>query len=626
MAFPRFSKKSMPPQAGLAKEEELVIFSRATRRVIQTALICFFLASPLHAAPVVDAVLAELGYGPDAYEVMLTWQEAAPSRGETLVYGVRLAPVDDGELPFDLYYDATGAVLDADTLAAWGVQRKDWAWKALYKSGEPASAQKSATPAPMMKSTLQNVPQWDVGAPDVAQALAEDEANELTPAKGPVRIGLLQEIAPAIDVAFQDSSSEGVWTQLADGAWLWSVILSSPDAVGIRVRLTQAQLPAGAFVAVYNADNPQESYGPLRPEEALWTPTCFGDRMLIECVVPAKATLEARTPLFSIDSLLHQYRSLDSLSKQAGFCNLDVACYPEWEETAKAVGGITYISDGAAGWCTGTLLADEVTDTVVPFFLTANHCVDTTQEAATVEVFWLYGTDACDGAEPDRATVPRTIGGADLRVSSTSTDVTLLQLREEPPAGLSYAGFTTAYPDLGTDVTGIHHPNGDFKRICFGVITDDGSPFEGQRLQPVSRYHEVLWDSDGGVTEGGSSGSALFVSDAEGAFIVGQLWGGRASCFAKQEPDYYGRFDVSYPLLQSWLKGQIPDEGEGEGENEGEGEGEAEGEEKTAFLGCAASESGQLGFSGFMPSLVCFLVACALISFFLKSPATREEQ
>jgi len=68
---------------------------------------------------------------------------------------------------------------------------------------------------------------------------------------------------------------------------------------------------------------------------------------------------------------------------------------------------------------------------------------------------------------------------------------------------------------------------------------------------------------------GGSSGCPLLLSDSR--LIVGQLWGGNASCSYPDEPDYFGRFEETFPLVDQWL-------GEGEGEGE-EGEGEGEGEE-----------------------------------------------
>lgn len=39
--------------------------------------------------------------------------------------------------------------------------------------------------------------------------------------------------------------------------------------------------------------------------------------------------------------------------------------------------------------------------------------------------------------------------------------------------------------------------------------------------------------------------------------IIGQLWGGPGSCSTSTNLDYYGRFDVSYPLMAAYLNPMI---------------------------------------------------------------------
>ena len=51
-----------------------------------------------------------------------------------------------------------------------------------------------------------------------------------------------------------------------------------------------------------------------------------------------------------------------------------------------------------------------------------------------------------------------------------ATDTTLLRLNTAPPAGVSFAGFSTSPPAVGTAVTGIHHPKGDLQKISFGSV------------------------------------------------------------------------------------------------------------------------------------------------------------
>jgi hypothetical protein len=102
---------------------------------------------------------------------------------------------------------------------------------------------------------------------------------------------------------------------------------------------------------------------------------------------------------------------------------------------------------------------------------------------------------------------------------------------------------------VGTAVTAIHHPRGEYKRISFGHTTNTGSGGAGEPVQPYSRFLEVLWDE--GTTEKGSSGSPLLLVGTQ--VIVGQLWGGNASCTSVEEPDYFGRFDQTFPVIEQWL-------------------------------------------------------------------------
>ena len=57
-----------------------------------------------------------------------------------------------------------------------------------------------------------------------------------------------------------------------------------------------------------------------------------------------------------------------------------------------------------------------------------------------------------------------------------------------------------------------------------------------------------------GTTEGGSSGSGLFRTIGSTRYVVGQLFGGDASCSNREGGDAYGRFDLAYSAaLSRWL-------------------------------------------------------------------------
>jgi len=112
---------------------------------------------------------------------------------------------------------------------------------------------------------------------------------------------------------------------------------------------------------------------------------------------------------------------------------------------------------------------------------------------------------------------------------------------------VSYLGWSISLQSLQTFVTCIHHPSGSFKRISFGSLTNTDNTHP-------DLFHEVIYAF--GTTEHGSSGCPLMIS-ATGQFI-GQLWGGGASCTNIEYPDYYGRFDVTFPIVRDYLDPVLP--------------------------------------------------------------------
>jgi lysyl endopeptidase len=136
--------------------------------------------------------------------------------------------------------------------------------------------------------------------------------------------------------------------------------------------------------------------------------------------------------------------------------------------------------------------------------------------------------------------------GATYLYSDPATDGMLLRLNGTPPAGSEFAGWDFALLPASSDIVGIHHPNGDAKKVS-----------SGQQLSRDADQNEVAWLS--GTTEGGSSGSGLFTADANGYHLRGGLLGGNASCANTGalanagNRDYYSRFDLVFPHIASYL-------------------------------------------------------------------------
>ncbi len=399
-----------------------------------------------------------------------------------------------------------------------------------------------------------------LAAPDLSVVQAEDATRRQQDAKGRARVGIRRLLAEPIQVAGEKTS----WTTLPDGTRAWSARLESEEALGLRVRLESVRLPAGAGLWVFNAEDPSEVHGPFEAQSLgdrseLWLPSIFGSVVVVECRVDAGASL----PAFRITELTHRYVPLgqdagvkagasDAGAKSAAGCHVDVSCEPAWATTSRAVAGIGSVGVIGEMFCTGCLLNDLNEAPKTDYFLTAAHCITSQAEADSTEFYWNYQTSTCKGSAPNPATVPRTVGGANIlstKSRGTGNDHCFMQLRGTVPGGVTYAGWNSDPPASGEALTGIHHPQGDYKRISIGVLQGENANFR-----------TVRWTR--GVTEVGSSGSPLFNAKQQ---VIGQLYGGDSDCSnldPYQQIDEYGRFNVTFPTVRRWLLNEpvaVPD-------------------------------------------------------------------
>lgn len=388
-------------------------------------------------------------------------------------------------------------------------------------------------------------------APDLSVVRAEDAAESRHNAKGRVRVGIRRRLPEPVRLIGAKAS----WTLLPDGTRVWSARLESDGAEGVRIHLESLQLPEGTELRVFNPDDPSEVVGPfdaatLEGRVDFWTPSLFAAAAILECRVPAGV----RPASFRITELTHRYVRLggepdaragvsDAEPKNAAVCEVDVSCESAWATTSHAVAGIGSVGVAGELFCTGCLLNDLNEAPKTDYFLTAAHCITSQSEADTTEFYWNYQTSTCKGAVPNPATVPRTVGGASIlstKSRASGNDHCFLQLRGTIPGGVTYAGWNTDPPASGEALAGIHHPQGDYKRISLGVNQGENA-----------NYRIVRWTR--GVTEVGSSGSPLFNARQQ---VVGQLFGGDSDCSnpdPSQQIDEYGRFNVTFPTVRRWL-------------------------------------------------------------------------
>ncbi len=324
--------------------------------------------------------------------------------------------------------------------------------------------------------------------------------------------------------------------------------LMATGAQAVRVHFTSVNLPPGAQILVYARDQANEVYGPYTargPEGTgdFWTPPITGENVVVEYFTPAASPDE--TPPYLIPEISHLYRQINLTSAQteqdAALCHLDVPA--EWKEAAKSVAAITYLTPRYEYACSATLL-NSVGNTGVPYLLTANHCVSRQQEASNLQVTWFK-----DSVSPANR---QSTFGAEIVATGLGGDFTLLKLRQAPPAGARFLGWTTEPSAIASMITGIHHPQNSYQRISFGKTIPDTCPPDIP-AELCAGFQSVRWDA--GITEPGSSGSGLLVGTAADPKLVGTLTGGASSCANPQGTDVYGRFASYFSAFEFYLTG-----------------------------------------------------------------------
>lgn len=509
-----------------------------------------------------EAVLEQRGLAPQQFTFEYAWTEQAPGQSGEVIVGYRFRAVEKGVgtppttaggrpyVAFDLYTTLDGVLLSAEEVAGLGIRAKTAVGGTREKGAEVGGAVAPGGEKPKVFPRAREAAARRVvklPALDPADVAAIESRQGRRGGKGGEIVGVVRDLPVAGRVTDTDAAF-GEWTLEADGTRVWAASIESPGAVAQRLGFSRLELPEGAQIVVYDPAEPEEVYGPIEgpaPEGGLWVPSCFAEVVAVECQVPRGAAGVD----FVLEQTAHVFKDfLTPLLSTAGGCNLDLSCYPGWAETGRGVAAYGYISSPYVLRCTGALIADTDLTTDIPYFLTANHCLSTQYAAQNSEFYWLWQTSVCDGAPPPINTVPRS-EGADYLIGSGGSgytgggsDFTLLRLKTPPAPNSTWLGWTTAAPPVPTPITVIHHPRGDYKRISFGETESYGGV-------AGSYFHKVVYSA--GTTEPGSSGSPLMI-EATGQ-IIGQLWGGTASCDLPLDPDYFGRFDVTYSLVSPWL-------------------------------------------------------------------------
>ena len=340
----------------------------------------------------------------------------------------------------------------------------------------------------------------------------------------------------------------GQWSA-EQGMSVWRTVIAAPGALAMSVRFSEFHLPKGARMFLWNREHIEFIGGFDHRNHKDWgglaTGLVAGQALVVELQVPVG---QEDACALRMDQVVHAYRDIAGKAAQeaevlgaargpygnSGDCNINVNC-PEGATWQCEKRSVALIVQGGFAVCTGALVNNTAQDGT-PLFLTANHCLG--GNVGNWTFIFNHETEGCTG---NTGPTNQVVSGADLLVSSSSSDFGLLLLDETPPASYDvfYAGWDGTDGLNVQNATGIHHPSGDLKKICF----EEDAPYHDNAAGAAVWWIDA-WED--GVTEGGSSGSPLFDQNHR---IIGQLYGGAAACSGNQNNgqfDYYGRMGVSF--------------------------------------------------------------------------------
>ena len=374
---------------------------------------------------------------------------------------------------------------------------------------------------------------------DMEQLASEDAATAKFK-DAPWRFGIEREV-------LWDAETHGTWTQ--EGAYdVWRLGVRAELATSWSFYFSSFDVPKGGELFVWNASREDFlgsfTYANEKPWGGLAIGLLDGNSVVLEYRQP-RGLVE--TPALIVSQAVQGYRSLlkraDEVDEKmnvqgpfgnSGSCNINVNC-PEGADWQIEKTAVALIVNGGFASCSGSMINNTANDGT-PYFLTANHCLGNPN---TWTYYFNHESSTCSGSSGPTS---MSISGGSLLVADGGADVALIELSSAPPASwdVEYAGWDAsgATPE---NATGIHHPSGDVKKICF----EEDSPYTSS-----TGGAQVWWidNWEAGVTEPGSSGSPLFDQNHR---IIGQLYGGAAACSGSVNNgafDYYGRFNVSWGL------------------------------------------------------------------------------
>lgn len=411
--------------------------------------------------------------------------------------------------------------------------------------------------------TTSVVPVLEVEVPDMIEVRLEDDRADLE--FKPSRVATLQKVG----VNFMDVAAP---QKVKDGT-IWRLQLSSYGALGLAIYSDRFHIPKGGRLFAYDPARKQLlgafSEDNNNPLQVFAMDFILGTSIILEYFCPENVSEDL---IFDITEVAYGYKDMgykNSAFGTSGGCNVNMACSEgdNYRYQGRGVVRISIYNTYGISFCTGTLLNNTRNDKT-PLILTAGHCIDDGGDSPryTARHIYRFNFETPDCENPSTFSGSyHTLTGSDLLAYDSTYgglgDFALLKLKNTIPDYFNpfWCGWdrSDATPVAGV---GIHHPSGDVKKIS--TYTRRPIITYYPNGHGIDSHFKVYWartEHGYGITEGGSSGSALFNNEG---LVVGDLTGGTSDCFAPdtRKSDFYGRLNYNWNAkgsdrskLRPWL-------------------------------------------------------------------------
>lgn len=388
----------------------------------------------------------------------------------------------------------------------------------------------------MEEKAAQIIPRLELDSVDRQKLIREDHDFRIDN-----RYGTVQQCDINIKTA-------GVKLDVPGKGTIWRYQIESKNALSLGVNFKTYKLPAGASVYLYDVTKTRVHGGYTGENNTTANQLSLADfsgkSAIVEYFEPTGASFAGELVIGAVSQAY-----LDIQSIAVSRIGINCTQGQNYQEEKTAVCLMTYNDSRYSYYCTGALV-NNVREDETPYFLTANHCISTSLEAATLVTYFNYENSTCSSSDASQL---QTLSGATFKAGSSYSDFTLLLLNEYPPE--EYNPFYAGWDASGTSPTSgvcIHHPEGTAK--CISVENNQLSSYPqsiqwsdetGRTISTTSANTHWLVEFEEGSTEGGSSGGPLLDQNKR---IVGQLHGGSTT------ESFFGKFSLSWNYSSTTTK------------------------------------------------------------------------